>query len=238
MTDESMEVTVRYFAAVREKIGRESEAIELEAGASLEDLWGVLVERHPDLAGLRTHLRFAVDREFAEPECRLEEGAEVALIPPVAGGSGGGAGGGQTRRCGDGRFAIGPDPLQPRHVRHLVARPEAGAIVTFEGVVRNHTGDRPVEALEYEYYAEMALEKLVETGELAETRGDDLRIAIHHRYGRLEVGDIAVAIACSSPHRVAAFEACRFAIDRLKEVVPIWKKEIGPDGERWVGFGP
>ena len=241
------EITVRYFAAVREMLGLEEETVELGALAGEEDepnvgdLWAYLGERHPDLHGLERHVRVAVNHDFADRERVLKSGDEAALIPPVSGGAGASRedhDDGERLTSDAGRFLVTDYPIGTDEIREIVARPEAGAIVTFEGVVRDHTGDHEVEYLEYECYGEMALEKLEEVAEEAHRKWETVQAAIHHRYGHLEVGETAVAIAVSSPHRDAAFEACRFVIDRLKEVVPIWKKEVGPEGDSWVGWGP
>lgn len=225
-----MEITVRYFAAVRERLGREEERVELHQEApDLADLWEELVERHGQLEGLRDGIRLARNREFADSDEPLEEGDVVALIPPVAGGAG---------ASREGRFGLVREAIDADAVGDLVRRPEAGGVVVFTGEVRNETDGRPVVRLEYEAYEEMALEKLVETGERAEERWPEVEVAIHHRLGDLEVGETAVAVAAASPHRGPAFEACQFAIDRLKDQVPIWKKEVGPDGDSWVGWGP
>lgn len=238
------EVTVRYFAAVREIVGREVESLAIDeiAGdeATVGAVWEMLAERHPELEGLEAHVRVAVNRDFADREATVEAGDEVALIPPVSGGAGEEpeAGGGAALQTDAGRFKVTETEIAVGPLREIVARPEAGAIVAFEGVVRDHTDDHEVEFLEYECYAQMALEKLVEVAEETADRWPTVEVAIHHRYGRLEIGQTAVAIAVSSPHRDAGFSACRHVIDQLKEVVPIWKKEVGPDGEAWVGWGP
>ena len=240
-------VTIRYFAAVRQMIGRETEEIELEELAGeLEEpvtvglLWEALAERHPQLEGLADRVRVAVNREFVDRDIEITEGDEVALIPPVSGGAGPGEadGAGESWERAEGRFRVTDEPISPEAVRPHVTRSEAGAVVTFEGVVRDHTDDHSVDYLEYECYGAMAVEKLVETAEAAVDQWPTTRTAIHHRYGHLEVAERAVVIAVSSPHRAEAFEACRFVIDRLKEVVPIWKKEVGPSGQEWVGWGP
>ena len=153
-----------------------------------------------------------------------EDGDELAFIPPVSGGS------------DDPRFAMTTAPLTLDAVIALVERPEAGAVATFTGVVRNHTKERKVVRLEYDAYVPMAERKLRETAEKAEERWP-VRVAIHHRHGSLEVGELAVVIAVSSPHRAEAFDACRFVIEELKREVPIWKKEVSPDGEEWIGRG-
>lgn len=230
-----MKVNVKMFGGLRERLGRESVTVELDGPrATVDDLWTALVDEHPMLEGMGEFVRIAVDREFADASTVVEADAEVALIPPVSGGTG------EPTSASDesGTYLITRAPLDAAQVREHVTRPEAGAVVVFEGVVRDHTQDHSVTRLEYETYLEMALDKLVETGREAAEQFDDLEIAIHHRYGSLEVGETAVVIATSSPHRKAAFEASRWAIARLKEVVPIWKKEIGPDGAEWVGFGP
>lgn len=237
----SIQIEVLYFAAVRERLGRERESVILEGPATVDALWEVLCARHDALCGLRGHLRIAVDEEFADPDTPVHDGATVALIPPVSGGSGEGgaeAADAQSLRSEDGRFAVGLEPLDARAVERLVRRDEAGALVTFQGVVRDHTGAREVDHLEYETYASMALGKLRAVCEEIEASFDDVRLAVHHRHGRLEIGEAAVVVVASSPHRADAFDAARRCIDRLKEEVPIWKKEFGPDGDVWVGWGP
>lgn len=200
------------------------EAIAIADGADAAALYAVLVERYPELSGLRSHVRVARNLEFVTWETALADEDECAFIPPVSGGSGT-------------RFVVSESPLSVDAVIDAVRRPEAGAITTFQGVVRNHTGDRDVVRLEYDAYVEMAEQKLRETAETAESRWP-VRVAVHHRYGALAVGDLAVVIAVSSPHRAEAFEACRYVIEELKREVPIWKKEISADGGEWVGRGP
>ena len=153
----------------------------------------------------------------------MQDGAEVGLIPPVAGGAP--------------RVGLGEDVLDAAAVARTVSRAEAGAVVVFEGVVRNHAQGRAVSYLEYEVYPEMALAKLRQVIAEVESEFPECACAIHHRFGRLEVGECAVVIAVSSAHRAPAFAACARAIDRIKEIVPIWKREVGPDGESWVGMG-
>lgn len=182
-----------------------------------------MAARHDGLLGVRNHLRVACNLDFVSWDHPLANGDEVAFIPPVSGGSG--------------RYVVTTEPLSLDAVVGLVRRPDAGAISTFSGCVRDHTGDRKVARLEYDAYVPMAELKLQETGETAEGRWP-VRVAIHHRHGALEVGDLAVVIAVSSPHRAEAFEACRFVIEQLKREVPIWKKEVSPDGAEWVGRGP
>ncbi len=221
----STKITVQllYFAAIRERLGLAQESIELAQGSTLTQLWEALETRHEILAALRPHLRVAVNHDFATQNHTLEDGDEIALIPPVAGGA---------PHCW-----LTPNPLDAREVEALVTRPEAGAVVTFRGTVRNHTRARQVEYLEYEVYPAMATAKLEQVVQELQAQWPLCLGAIAHRYGRLLVGESAVVIAVSSPHRADAFAACQFAIDRIKEIVPIWKKEVGPDGSTWVGFG-
>lgn len=236
MTTPSETITLLYFAALRERLGLDSEQVPLEAlkpSPNVASLWRWLEEAHPQLTGWRAHLRLAINHDFVDdPSSPLRPGDEVALIPPVSGG--------QTKTLADetGRFVLTTAPVSTQRTEALVAKTSAGAIVSFAGNVRDHTQARAVDHLIYETYPEMALKKLVETAAQTAQQWPNLEIAIHHRYGRLELGECAVAISVSSPHRAAAFEACQFVIDTLKQVVPIWKKEISPDGDIWVGMGP
>ena len=218
-----MEIRVLYFALVREHVGLDEEKVRLDPGATVGDLRRVLAERHDIVARAQRHLRVAVNEDFAQDGDTLHDGDEVALIPPVAGGAP--------------RIWLSREPIDPREVEGLVARPEAGAVVTFTGVVRNHAKGRAVDYLEYEVYESMALAKLREVAAEVEAAHPEVQVAVCHRYGQLVVGDVAIVIAVSSPHRAVAFAACQQTIDRIKEVVPIWKKEVGPDGKEWVGFG-
>jgi MoaE-MoaD fusion protein len=218
-----MEITVLYFALVREHVGLESETVTLPDGAKVSDLRAILADRHAIVARAQRHLRVAVNEDFALDSDVLKEGDEVALIPPVAGGA---------PLC-----SLTKETIDPRQVEALVERPEAGAVVTFTGVVRNHAKGRAVDYLVYEVYESMALGKLREVAAEVSAAHPEVLVAVSHRHGKLVVGDIAIVIAVSSPHRAVAFAACQQTIDRIKEVVPIWKKEVGPDGKEWVGFG-
>jgi molybdopterin synthase catalytic subunit len=220
----SSSITLLYFAAARERVGLAREALELPPGARVADVLRVLAERHPRLAPLLPHLRVAVDQEFAGPEAEVRPGAEVALIPPVAGGSG--------------LFAVVERPLRLEEVVEAVAGEAYGGLVTFSGSVRNQTRGRRVVKLDYEAYPPMAEKKLAEIGAEAAERFSGARLAIQHRVGTLEPGELAVVIAAAAPHRKEAFLACEYAIERLKQDVPIWKKEHYEDGEVWVGLGP
>lgn len=218
-----MQVEVLYFAVVRERLGLERESVELPPQATLEALWSALEARHQALGALRPYLRVARNQEFVQGQVELADGDQVALIPPVSGGAP--------------RAWLQTQPLDLQAVEALVDRPEAGAVVSFRGVVRNHAKGRAVQHLEYEVYPEMAQAKLQQVVDEVQQRWPQAQAAVAHRYGLLQVGEDAVIIAVSSPHRAEGFEACRYAIDRIKEIVPIWKKEVGPDGASWVGMG-
>jgi MoaE-MoaD fusion protein len=225
-----MKVQVLYFAVVRERLKRDSEAIELPEGATGATLLDQLERMHPGLGGLRSALKLAINEELAPIDRALAEGDVVALIPPVAGGSGPPVTGGL--------FRISDESLSLDEVVRAVATPAHGGIATFTGVVRDHSRGKTIVRLEYEAYRPMAERKLAEIGVQLAAEFPGARLAIVHRVGKLAVGEAAVVIAASAPHRAAAFEVCRAAIDRLKESVPIWKKEIAADGEEWIGLRP
>ncbi len=219
-----MRVRVLYFAALAEKVGSSGEEIELPAGALVRDLLAVLSGRHAFLRGLRG-FRVAVDHRFASAEAPLAEGAEVALIPPVAGGA--------DDRL---RISLGSAPIDPATLLEAVADPRSGAVLVFLGVVRNHEKGRRVLHLEYQAYEKMAELELVRLGEELLERFPGVRkAALVHRFGDLAIGEASVGVAVSSDHRGVSFDACEWGIDTLKERVPIWKREHYEDGEaEWV----
>lgn len=217
-----MPVHVLYFAAAREAAGTSRESLPA-VPATVADLRRALVEAHPRLARILPRCRIAVDQEFADDAAPLRDGAEVALVPPVSGGAP--------------LFRVVDRPLALAEVVDAVAAPGLGGIVTFTGTVRDASHGRAVVRLEYEAYGPMAERKLAEIGEeLGRTHG--ARIAIVHRVGALLPGEAAVVIACAAPHRAPAFRACEACIERLKQDVPIWKREVYADGTAWVGLGP
>ncbi|ADO71083.1 molybdenum cofactor biosynthesis protein [Stigmatella aurantiaca] len=217
-------VTVLYFAAARERAGLSREVLEVPEGLPVKEVLRLLAERHPALGPLLPHLRVAVDQEFVREEAVVPGGAELALIPPVAGGSG--------------LFAVVDRALRLEEVVAAVSGEAYGGLVTFSGSVRNQTRGRRVLRLEYEAYPPMAEKRLAAIGAEAAERFGGTRLAIMHRVGTLEPGELAVVIAAAAPHRKEAFLACEHAIERLKQDVPIWKKEFFEDGEVWVGLGP
>lgn len=217
---------IRYFAAARERAGCSEETVWAEQGIRVEALLAQLAALHPLLGPLLPHLRVAVNHEFAALTEAVPEAAEVALIPPVSGGS------------GDPAFRILQAPLSLDAVVAAASGPGRGGVVTFSGAVRDSTRGRAVTRLEYEAYAPMAEKKLAEIAAKISAQWPEARVAIHHRVGVLVPGELAVVIAASAPHRAEAFAACREAIEALKAEVPIWKKEVYADGEVWVGLGP
>jgi molybdopterin synthase catalytic subunit len=220
-----MRIDVLYFAIVRERLRRDRDSLELPDGATVADALAAVAERHPTVAPLLPQVQAAVNRSMASAAHALHDGDELALIPPVAGGA-------------PRPIAVLPRALSLDDVLRVVEGPERGGVVTFTGMVRRDGHRGPVERLEYEAYIEMAEQVLAEIAEEIHREWPGTRVAIHHRVGSLAVGETAVVIAAAAPHRAEAFEACRAAIDRLKRRAPIWKKEIGPDGEEWIGHCP
>ncbi len=221
-----MRITVLYFAVVRERLGKETEEIALSDGATVADAVTALAKKHVPLESLLPRVQTAVNRQMVLRTHALHEGDELALIPPVAGGAAGR------------RIAVTDAALSLDEVTAAVAGPEQGGIATFTGCVRRQGQIPNVQRLEYEAFVPMAEEVLTAIADEIQRQWPGSRVAIHHRIGTLSVGEAAVVIAASAPHRAEAFDACRAAIDRLKERAPIWKKEIGDDGALWVGLGP
>lgn len=217
-------ITLRYFAIIRETVGMEAEQRLVPAGTTAADVARDLSTRYPRIAGLLRTSPVMVNAAYADLDAPLADGDEVAFIPPVAGGADDG-----------GRFAVVETPLVADEIAALVAAPEAGAVVTFVGTVRDHARGRAVRWLEYEAYAAGCVPIFAELAAEMRARWRVVGVAIHHRVGHLRVGDASVVIAVSAAHRQDAFAACAYAIDRLKERAPIWKKEAYADGEVWIG---
>lgn len=215
-----MRVVVRLFGAVRESVGEKELSVELPEGARAEDLRARLAERHPVFADFGARLAVSVNLEISGPDTVLHDGDEVAFLPPVSGGGG---------LCW-----LSETPLDAAEAERRVRGPGMGGLVTFVGAVRDNARGRRIRHLEYEAYPAMALREMEKISEEAGRRWPGVRVAIGHRSGHLEVGDAAVVICAAAPHRAEAFEACRFAIDTLKQRVPIWKREVATDGAYWV----
>lgn len=217
---------MRYFAVLRERLRRDEQTLELPEGADVAAALDALAAEHDSIASLRGRFQTAVNMEMVPKDTVLSDGDELALIPPVAGGSD------HVARM------VHDRPPSLDACIDAVKTAETGGIVTFVGCVRRHNQGREVERLEYEAYDDMANKVLRELCEAIEAEIPGARLAVEHRAGVLTIGDIAVVIAAAAPHRAEAFQACREMIERLKQNVPIWKKEVGPDGEEWIGTGP
>ena len=211
-----MKVRVKLFAALREQAGTRERELELADGAGVGDVWGAL-----GLGAEPRGLVYAVNRSYVDRETSLRDGDEVAVIPPVSGGA----------------FRLSYEPLSLEDVAREVASDDAGAIATFVGTTRAHSRGREVIRLEYEAYEGMAEAEMERIAGVLRDRHDVIDVAIHHRVGPVEIGETSVVIAVSAAHRAAAFDACREAIDTLKQTVPLWKKELYVGGEEWIGQG-
>ena len=209
-----MPISVRLFAGLRERAG--TGRVELEDVARVEDVWPAL-----GLGDEPPGLLYALNRRYVERSQELHDGDEVALIPPVSGGA----------------FLLSDEPLDLAAAVAEVASDDAGAVATFVGTVRRRSRGRDVQHLDYEAFEEMAEAMLRElAARLTATHGL-CEVAIHHRVGRVEIGEPSVVVAVSAPHRAAALAACGEAIDTLKETIPLWKKEVYAGGEEWIGRG-
>ncbi|MEE2679010.1 MAG: molybdenum cofactor biosynthesis protein MoaE [Myxococcota bacterium] len=222
-----MRVQVKLFGSVREATGLSELDVELPADATVRDLRDHLARDHAIFDTLGERLAVSVNFDVSPFETGLREGDEIAFLPPVAGGAG-----------GTDRVNLSDVPIDPGEVVSRVAGPGRGGIVSFSGAVRNQARGREIRHLEYEAYPGMAEQEMEKICDAAERRWPGVRVAMAHRVGHLEIGDLAVVIAVAAPHRAEAFEACRFAIDTLKETVPIWKKEFATDGDYWVDDRP
>jgi molybdopterin synthase catalytic subunit/molybdopterin converting factor small subunit len=209
----AMTVRVRLFAGLRERAGFDRRDVE---AATVAEVWPALgLGAEPD------GLLYAVNQQYADRDRRLEDGDEVALIPPVSGGA----------------FLLSEEPLSLDRVVDEVRSDDAGAIATFTGTTRAHSRGRAVTHLDYEAYEGMAERVMAEIAERLQARYALTGVAVHHRVGRVSIGETSVVIAVSAPHRADALAACKDAIDELKERVPLWKKEVYEGGEEWIGRG-
>ena len=228
-----MTVRVLLFAGLRERLRSDSVTLELPANATVRDLLAALGDQHPALRELLPPCRVAVDQEFVGLEHAVGPANEIAVIPPVSGGHDH-----EPDHADDDRFALGTAPLSHDRVVAAVSRRQAGGVVTFIGQIRDHSRGHAIDHLEYEAYAPMALKVMQQIAATIEAEVAGASVAIHHRLGRLEIGEAAVIIAAAAPHRAEAFAACRAAIEQLKQDVPIWKREVAVDGTTWVVQGP
>jgi molybdopterin synthase catalytic subunit len=220
----AVRVTALLFARLREQAGADRFDLELPAGATVADAYADLRLRHPALEPRKEIVRPALNQEFTAWDSPLSDGDEVAFIPPVSGGS----------DAAGVLFELTDQALDARRLEAAVRHAGAGAVCTFTGIVRDNSRGRETTRLEYEAYAGMAEAQVrAIAAEIAE-RWPEARVAMAHRTGRLEIGEASVIVSVSSPHRAEAIAACKHGIDRLKESVPIWKKEFFADGEVWI----
>jgi molybdopterin synthase catalytic subunit len=228
-----MRVTVQYFGMLQELAGRAGESVDLPDGAVLGSLYDLLKQQSPGLAGFQRSIALAVNCEYSDPNRPLRDGDEVALIPPVSGGALETKSSTTATQHAD-HAALVSQAIDSDAIAKAIKQPEDGAVVVFDGIVRNNTRGRRTLYLEYTAYEAMALKQMEELATQALERFAVRDVWLVHRLGRLEIGETSVLIAVASAHRAAAFEACRWAIDTLKKRVPIWKKEFFEDGAVWA----
>ncbi len=217
-----MRVRVLFFGMLKDVTGFSTEQIDLPEPANLRTVWDAYAARFPRMEELKPHLRLALNHEFSDLAASVAAGDEVAFLPPVSGGS------------GSPLIALTRAPIDTGALVSAVQRSADGAVVTFEGVVRDNTKGRPTQFLDYECYEAMALRLMEDLGRDMRAKYAVGQIAMVHRLGRFGIGEASVVIVVSAPHRKPAFDACFEAINRLKATVPIWKKEHFMDGEVWV----
>ena len=249
-------VRVLFFGAARDAAGHEELELSLSSPANVTSARAQLLTAYPALARFGNSLLLAVNQEYALADRKISDGDELAVLPPVSGGSEetateaqrhgegqasskepastGNAGASPAPTCERDLFELTTDPIDVGAIARRVVLPECGATVTLDGYAREWTRGRRTLYLVYEAYAPMALSELRRLGEQAHEKFAIAHLGIVHRTGRLEIGETSVVIAASAPHRRAAFEACEWAIRELKRTVPIWKKEVFADGEVWV----
>jgi molybdopterin converting factor subunit 1 len=221
MPDETISIHALYFAIMRDHLGMSEQDLTVPKGTTAGEVFRIVTADRPHLQRLERAAMVMVNEAYVPKDTELRNGDEVAIIPPVSGGTH--------------LFTVTADPLDPRAVEALVASPSSGAIVTFIGTVRDNARGRDVVALDYEAYESAAVKMLAQVGAEVVERWPGVEIAIAHRTGYLVPGEASVVISTSSAHRDAAYEANAWAISRIKEIVPIWKKEHYADGSVWVG---
>jgi MoaE-MoaD fusion protein len=217
-----MRVKVLFFGLTHDLTGLREEQVDLGEGENLQGLRRFYESRFPRLGDLADSLLFAVNQQIAEPLAELHEGDEVAFMPPVSGG------------MDESWYRITSEKIRASEFAQSLQTSSDGAVVTFEGVVRDHSNGQKTLYLEYEAYNAMAVRKMEEIAAEAKAKFDIDSVGIIHRIGKLEIGETSVAIVVTAAHRRPAFEACLYLIDRLKQVVPVWKKEYFENGAVWA----
>jgi len=234
-----MRVRVLFFGMLKELAGKSSDSLDLPEGSAVRDVLAHYMVEAPGISQSMASLAIAVNQEYAGRDTALKVDDEVALLPPVSGGSDGDGTKSSREPAGRRRYcSITREIINTHRVLEDIKRGEDGAAVVFEGVVRNQTRGRRTLYLDYEAYEEMALRQMNDLAERALKQFRVRDVAIVHRLGRLGIGEISVLIVVASAHRAAAFDACRWLIDTLKRTVPIWKKEYFEDGAVWADGEP
>ena len=230
-----MQVKLLFFASLKDIVGSRQLDLDVPSGATVNDLLERLESRYPGLRRYRSIVLTSLNEEYVDRHAVVSDGDEVALFPPVSGGSSSGPVLSERPRE---IYRLTREAIDAHEIAELILRPEDGALCVFEGVVRNNSKGKATRYLEYEAYETMALKTMEEIGEFVRNAWDIGCVAIIHRLGHMDIGETSVAIIITSPHRKASFDACEYAIDRLKKIVPIWKKEFFEDGEVWVEGQP
>jgi molybdopterin synthase catalytic subunit len=235
MQSDSINVRVLFFGAARDATGTDEARLTLSAPHDSHNALEKLLNTYPDLRRFGNSLLLAVNQEYARANQEISDGDELAVFPPVSGGSNPGtADVSSASTYAKDFFELTTDPIDVGAVARRVVPPECGATVTLDGYAREWTRGRRTLHLVYEAYAPMALSEMTYLGQQVHEKFEIAHIGIVHRTGRLDIGETSVVIAVSAPHRRAAFAACEWAIRELKRTVPIWKKEFFEDGEVWV----
>jgi molybdopterin synthase catalytic subunit len=225
-------IRVLFFGVLRDIVGLREDSVDIPQGGRVDTVFEYYASRFPRLREVSSSIVLALNQQFSDPKAPLADGDEVAFLPPVSGGSGK-----FLHEIADPEghfFAITRDPIDGPALVKRLQQDHDGAVVTFDGVTRNNTKGRATRYLEYECYEGMAIQMMAQIGREIAISGSISRIGIIHRLGRLEIGEASVVVVATSPHRKAAFEAALEGINRLKRLVPIWKKEYFADGEVWV----
>jgi molybdopterin synthase catalytic subunit len=229
-----MQINVRLFAGLRERAGVKSLAVTVPEGAAVADVIEAANRAAGGALSMSGKIMYALNREYVETTAEVHDGDELALIPPVSGGAPIQTG----LPEGFQNVIITEEPLDPKPYIDYVTTDEDGAVVTFLGVTRDNNDGRTVEYLEYEAYRPMADEQMQAVIAEMKAKWEIGRVAVAHRTGRVDIGETSMVLAVGAPHRRPAFEAALYFVDRLKEVVPIWKKEVFRGGEVWIGKTP
>ena len=226
-----VQVKLLFFASLKDIVGSRQLDFDVPSGATVNDLLERLEARYPGLRPYRSIVLTSLNEDYVERSTVISDGDEVAIFPPVSGGA-------SSEPVIADRprevYRLTREAIDAREIADMILRPEDGALCIFEGVVRNNSKGKTTRYLEYEAYETMALKTMEEIGEFVRSAWEIGCVAIVHRLGRMEIGETSVAIIITSPHRRASFDACEYAIDRLKKIVPIWKKEFFDDGEIWI----